>query len=355
MEKEVLEIKVESDHIESLIKNARPLTAIEELIWNALDADANNIEAFLEYGGLGDDTRLVKVIVKDDGHGINDGDGRKTFGSLGGSPKLRAKLSPSGRFYHGKAGKGRLMALSVGNKTTWKTCVQNGGQFTSYDLVVLASSIKRAIRENEKARKIGQTGTTVIIEQIEGTHPQLTDESKAVEQLERHLSLYLHKYPNIRITYNGRVIDPNSKVTRRRNLPVSFRINDKREKFDLTIIEWNEDAKVERKLHLCDENGITVDECLANVKSFGIPFTAYLKSPVFGEMTENSELFSMNPDIEPLLKEVRKKSTDTSVSDRTIYKTKLSPLGNKPTFIRMKKSRKTRSFVSSSRFLTVAH
>ena len=34
MEKETLEMKVESDHINFLIKNKGSLMAIEELIWN---------------------------------------------------------------------------------------------------------------------------------------------------------------------------------------------------------------------------------------------------------------------------------------------------------------------------------
>jgi len=307
MEKETLEIQVESDHINFLIKNKGALKAIEELIWNALDADANNIDVVLEMGGLGSDTRLVKVTVRDDGHGIKVDDGRNAFRSLGGSQKLTAKSSPSGRFYHGQFGKGRLTALCIGNKVTWRTRVQYNGQLTTYDLIVNSLAIKKTTRENERILKRGDTGTEVIIEQIEDTHPQLTDELKAVEQLERHLSLYLHKYPKIRITYNGRVIDPNSKVAERYSTSIPFSVNGNREKFDLTIVEWKEDAKVERTLHFCDEHGITVYEVSANINSGRIPFTAYLKSPLFKKMSDDSELFSMNADMDALIKETRKR------------------------------------------------
>ena len=307
MDRETLEITVESDHINSLIKNKGALKAIEELIWNALDADANDIEVVLKMGGLGGDTRLVKVTVRDDGHGIKVDDGRNAFGSLGGSQKLTTKLSPGGRFYHGQFGKGRLTALCIGNKATWHTRVLNNGQLTSYDLIVSSLTIKKTIRENERTLKGERTGTEVCIEQIEDTHPQLTDEPKAIEQLERHLSLYLHKYPHIRISYNGKTIDPNSKVTRSKSIPVLFDISGKREKFDLTIVEWKEDAKVERTLHFCDEHGFTIEEVAANINSGGIPFTAYLKSPLFREKSDNLELFSMNSDIVSLIKETRKK------------------------------------------------
>ena len=305
MKKEILELKAMSDHIETLIKSS-PLTAVVELIWNALDADARTITVSLEEGGLGG-LCLKRVIVKDDGHGIKIDEGRDAFGSLGGSPKLKSKTSPGGRFYHGKLGKGRLKALSIGTKVTWKTCVQTDRGFTSYDLIVFASTIKQATREHEKTQKTGKAGTKVIVEQINATHPQLTKESEAVEHLERHFSLYLQKYPRIRITYNGKVISPSEKISREKSLSVPFSVNGKHQKFELTIVEWKKDAKVERILHLCDENGITMEERPTTAKSFGIPFTVYLKSRVFGEMTENSEMFSMNADIESLIKEVQKR------------------------------------------------
>lgn len=304
--KEVQEMNVANDHIESIIKNATPLSALEELIWNALDADANNVEITLEKGGLRD-LALAKINVMDDGHGINIGSWRDAFGLLGGSLKLRTKLTPAGRFYHGKTGKGRLKALSIGNKVTWRTCINENDEFVSYDLVVFASSIKKTVREHERRSLKGHTGTVVSIEGIDSNHPQLLNDMGVIEQLERHFSLYLSKYPGIRVTYNGRKVDPDSKVAHRKSTHISCDIKDHPHDFELTIVEWKSDAKTERKLHLCDENGIVVEELVPNVRSFGIPFTAYLKSSLFKEMDEKRVLFSMDESLTPLIKDVRKR------------------------------------------------
>ncbi len=50
---QTLELKVEQDHVESLAKVRNPIVAIEELIWNGLDADATQIEIKLQLNELG--------------------------------------------------------------------------------------------------------------------------------------------------------------------------------------------------------------------------------------------------------------------------------------------------------------
>ena len=57
-----LEIKVEKDHIESLTK-ASGVTALSELIWNSLDADATNIEIDYKSNNLS----VTQILIKDDG------------------------------------------------------------------------------------------------------------------------------------------------------------------------------------------------------------------------------------------------------------------------------------------------
>ena len=65
---QTLELKVEQDHVEALAKVRNPITAIEELIWNALDADATVIDVTLEFNELGG---LEKIKVSDNGRGLS--------------------------------------------------------------------------------------------------------------------------------------------------------------------------------------------------------------------------------------------------------------------------------------------
>ena len=74
-------VQAQADHIESLFKGS-PLTAIEELVWNALDADAKEVKVDLITNPLG---AVEAVRVADDGTGIDALKADQTFGSLGGS------------------------------------------------------------------------------------------------------------------------------------------------------------------------------------------------------------------------------------------------------------------------------
>ena len=60
-------VQAQADHIESLFKSS-PLAAIEELVWNALDADAKEVKVDLITNALG---AVEAVRVTDDGTGID--------------------------------------------------------------------------------------------------------------------------------------------------------------------------------------------------------------------------------------------------------------------------------------------
>jgi hypothetical protein len=61
-----LEVEVQGDHLERLARR-EPSSALAELIWNALDADATNVSVEFPRNGSGG---VERVIVSDDGHGI---------------------------------------------------------------------------------------------------------------------------------------------------------------------------------------------------------------------------------------------------------------------------------------------
>jgi hypothetical protein len=299
------------DHLESITKNISPITAIEELIWNALDADADQVNISLEQNEL---DALVKIIVHDNGTGIAVKDWRKIFGSLGDSPKRNLKTTPiKKRDYHGKEGKGRLKAFRLGNKVTWqtrvKTRVQTNSQIIQYDLVVFLDTINKIERQNEIDISLlsTETGTDVIIEQIRANHPELINQKSAIEQIERHFSPYLQKYPGIKIFYNNKLIDTNSKISKKKTINFTFSVNDVKTDVELLINEWLPVAKVERKLHFCDENGFTIEEIALKIRSYGIIYTAYLKSSLFREKDDNSIMFSMDSTLSPLIKETKKR------------------------------------------------
>jgi Histidine kinase-, DNA gyrase B-, and HSP90-like ATPase len=69
-------VKVESDHLEKLARPSRRLAGIAEMIWNAVDAEAEVVEVrVLENALQGVDS----VEVNDNGHGMTQAEALKAF------------------------------------------------------------------------------------------------------------------------------------------------------------------------------------------------------------------------------------------------------------------------------------
>src|SRR5687767_8792049 len=103
-------IQVARDHLERLTK-ATGTTALMELIWNCLDADAKSIIIRTKETAIG----ISEITIEDNGHGINYKDAESIFGTLGGSAKKIRRISPGKRKLHGEEGRGRFKALALGS------------------------------------------------------------------------------------------------------------------------------------------------------------------------------------------------------------------------------------------------
>jgi DNA topoisomerase VI subunit B len=79
-------VEIQPDFLERQSK-AQPVSAVAELIWNSLDADATTVTIDFENDGLGG---MAKIVVMDNGHGIPFSDAPTLFRNLGGSWKKRA-------------------------------------------------------------------------------------------------------------------------------------------------------------------------------------------------------------------------------------------------------------------------
>ena len=75
-------VEVKRDHL-SKIAAGSPKTALAEIIWNSLDADAMNISVSFTT----ESAQIVKITVSDDGTGISYDRVEELFVSLGGSWK----------------------------------------------------------------------------------------------------------------------------------------------------------------------------------------------------------------------------------------------------------------------------
>src|SRR5277367_5494208 len=104
-------VEVKSDFLEKITR-AKPVQALAELIWNSLDADARKVEVFVEENEMG---AMSRVIIRDNGSGIEFAEAPALFSSLGGSWKRsRTTTKSEGRFLHGQDGRGRFKVFAIG-------------------------------------------------------------------------------------------------------------------------------------------------------------------------------------------------------------------------------------------------
>lgn len=84
-------VAMERDHLYRLVRPTQPVSAVIELIWNALDADADEVRVEFDRNHL---EGIDGVTVTDNGTGIAHSVCGTAFSKLGGSWKAAAKISP---------------------------------------------------------------------------------------------------------------------------------------------------------------------------------------------------------------------------------------------------------------------
>jgi hypothetical protein len=262
------DVTLTTEHLQR-IGSTQPLTGLIELIWNALDADATEIAVRFgrnELDGI-DDIRVV-----DNGHGMLASEVRSRFGAIGASRKAAEIASPGGRPMHGREGRGRYRAASIGSRIIWRTVAtdpeRSGKNFHTTVELEVSNLIRVSVSEPEVTAD--PTGTTVLIPGLGGSAPRGLGGSTPVDRLTATFGLQLQNF-NAHLTYDGVEIDPTAAQDHRVDVPLPAEPEDAL----LTIIEWN--RKIERGLYLCDSKGTPLAEQSPGIQAPGFDFTAYLQ------------------------------------------------------------------------------
>jgi Histidine kinase-, DNA gyrase B-, and HSP90-like ATPase len=277
------------------VATKKPIHAIAELIWNSFDADATKVSVRFEYNAL---SALERVRVQDNGAGIDFQEAVQLFGNLGGSWKNEKRRTTNGRNLHGKSGKGRFRAFSLGSLIEWHTRSLLNGSFTGYTITASADDLESFEISDPRTAHNSHTGTEVVISNIQKNFLSLfaDDAPKAVAQ---HFAVYLSEYPGLTIDYDGVIVDPRVAQHHQATYPLGEieLSDDQRASADLTIIEWNEPQ--ERALHLCDAHGISLDSVSPGIQAPGFNFTAYIKSDYLRELDKEGRLMleELDPDV----------------------------------------------------------
>jgi hypothetical protein len=307
-----IKVQAKADYIASL-SHASPLAAIEELVWNALDADAREVKIDLIQNALG---AVEAIRISDDGAGVDVDRIDSTFGGLGGSwKKGRAMTVALKRRLHGRHGRGRFKAFALGGHVEWRTtraAVASGGtgssQLSSY--VISGDLETPGLFKIEETNPGFATGTEVYITNVRPIADSLTDAGTVVPALAAKFALYLKAYPNVHVYFSGIPVTP--VIVRKAVTDYSLRLPSGAEA-KLEVIEWRRRFVGSGKLVFCGKDGFALHEQPAGVRpGAAYSFTAYVVSPRFAELNAENMLVmdELNPETRAYLETARKTLRD---------------------------------------------
>jgi hypothetical protein len=270
-----IEVQLDPHHLEAL-SHATPLTAITELIWNGLDADAMHVRVVLVENGL---TGIVEIRVEDDGHGMTHERAVEGFESLGGSWKRLAARSPEGRALHGREGRGRFRAAGLGPLVSWHTVAKDPAdksRHLEFDIKMRIADLAH-VEITDPKETSDPTGTRVVVGGF--TEPPVgLGGDGPVEKLTGTFGLYLQTH-GAHLRFADEDVDPASIQAFRKDYEIVTA--DGSQPATLTAVEWT--RRVERAIYLCNADGMPLGDVQAGIHAPGFEFTAYVKWPGFAE------------------------------------------------------------------------
>lgn len=312
-------VQVDADRFDSLARPTLPLAGIAELIWNALDADAETVTVVI---GRTELDGVETVSVTDDGHGMTNTEAVRTFKRWGGSwKKTRATTKSGKRSLHGKSGEGRFRAFAIGSTVEWTSVADRGSGKLERTRATGSMDTSEFVVSDQEELATGTPGTTVHITRPREYANRLLGDG-AGNWLVTRFAVYLVKYPNISVTYDGQVLDPATIVARQTEIPLDPALGGDQGNPLLRIMEWKPEAKtISPSLVLCDENGVALHEVTDRIDSPpGIHYTAYLMWAGFPKYAHDLLLADLGHEtISPIVEAAReaiRSHLDTRLSEQ---------------------------------------
>ncbi|TQE24568.1 histidine kinase [Streptomyces ipomoeae] len=278
-------LETSREHVAEPARLRDPVGAVEELIWNALDADAEHVVVTLERNDLGG---VDRVRVQDDGSGMSAEHCEEYFRPIGTSWKKHAQGTPAkNRALHGKNGRGRVRAFALGTQVRW-TSVSESAEGRRQLLI-------EADRHSMDEFDIGDAEPTdeppgTLFEAFGGNELDVLGECRARSSLTTAFAAYLERYPDVRIAYDGHDLDPASEQLHVRDYVLPSPTDSTGEPARLKVVEWR--RPVTRALFLCDGEGMSRAQLKPGIQAPGFEFTAHLTWSGFDDVDSEDLAFT---------------------------------------------------------------
>lgn len=264
------------DYIKRLSGEGSPGKAIVELVWNALDAEATNVDVIIDRNVLGG---VDTVTVKDNGHGFNRSEARGDFGSIGGSWKHSAtKTRNRMRALHGSKGQGRIRGFALGSEIRWESTAAAVARGFERTIVEASSTSPAKVKISSEAlgEEVNETGTIFIAANKSLKHLLQLDSGEAESELLESFAPLLIAEPDLVISYDGKRLDPKSNIHDDEDMEVTF--GEENRTAQIRVIRWKTGKHRRVLFGLSPEHFIEETEVKEAYSAYA--FTAYASSDV---------------------------------------------------------------------------
>jgi hypothetical protein len=290
------EVNLSDDHVKR-VSRATPIQAIEELIWNSLDADATRVSVRIESNDIGN----YSITIEDNGEGITDAQANVYLAYIGNSWKALKSETKSGRPIHGQKGAGRFKSFSLGRVVDWKSVYQKGNDFYKLDISMNSDNANKFSISNASKSKAKHSKSIIKVSELnDKVAAHNFDDIK--DKLTQTFAIYLYTFPEIEITVNGYPINPTEAIKDNTDYPLLLDGLEGNHK--VKIIEWSEIKS--KQILLCKDNGTVLKEQKAEpykIRNLGYSFSIYLISDYITKLNDESilELIELAPEGKDLL------------------------------------------------------
>jgi Histidine kinase-, DNA gyrase B-, and HSP90-like ATPase len=281
------------DHLAQYAKQGA-VDALAELIWNGLDAEADEVDVEIESASLVAADRAMYFVtgikVSDNGHGMTPDVARVAFRSLGDSWKrtLNGRTVNGRRALHGRLGRGRFYAYALGSRARWHSVSRVGGSDTFVSVEIDGDAKKiDGFSLGDSVPTSGPPGTTVTIVVEQGRNLAVLLRDDLHLRLAARLAPHLLANRDITVRINGRAIAAEPLIE---GEPTDISLESipdadlgDREVPVLTIVDWADEMKQAPGIVLCNEAGQSLIEIEKSAPPGTVRSTGYLRWSGFSE------------------------------------------------------------------------
>lgn len=272
-------VKIKNKSIEgSVLKDYQK--ALCEYVLNGFEANAKNIKLSYETNAL---SGIEKIVISDDGNGINYNNLDDTFGSFMTSVK---NLQKSPDKYSENQGKGRFAIFNFADKIIWNTRYKESDDKIYNFKISISNSDKVNYdiisEKSEVLDKNATTGTEVSCYGIKNLKLEDLSYKSLMGTLLKKFSWFLYIFPDRNIYINGEKLKYDDYINS--DLSINREVKIDNSNFNICTIVWKE--KIDEKFLIYyvnseDNKIINVTTTTYNKNAVGFYHSVYVKSAYF--------------------------------------------------------------------------